>query len=48
MLFSDLLYSKNELYYMQYTQIRKFWDRDAEWGRKSVRLEELDPEWFFN
>ena len=37
----------NELYYMQYTQIRKFWDRAQSGGRKSVRLEELDPEWFF-
>lgn len=33
---------------MQYTQIRKFWDRAQSGGRKSVRLEELDPEWFFN
>ena len=32
---------------MQYTQIRKFWDRAQSGGRKSVRLEELDPEWFF-
>ncbi len=33
---------------MQYTQIRKFWDRAQSGGRKSVRLEELDPEWFFS
>ena len=39
--------ARNELYYMQYTQIRKFWDRAQSGGRKSVRLEELDPEWFF-
>ena len=32
---------------MQYTQIRKFWERTQSGGRKSVRLEELDPEWFF-
>ena len=34
--------ARNELYYMQYTQIRKFWDRAQSGGRKSVRLEELD------
>ena len=39
--------ARNELYYMQYTQIRKFWERAQSGGRKSVRLEELDPEWFF-
>ena len=39
--------ARNELYYMQYTQICKFWDRAQSGGRKSVRLEELDPEWFF-
>ena len=39
--------ARNELYYMQYIQIRKFWDRAQSGGRKSVRLEELDPEWFF-
>ena len=33
---------------MQYTQIRKFWDRAQSGGRKSVRLEELDPEWIFS
>ena len=42
-----LITARNELYYMQYTQIRKFWDRAQRGGRKSVRLEELDPEWFF-
>ena len=40
--------ARNELYYMQYTQIRKFWDRAQSGGRKSVRLEELDPEWIFS
>ena len=34
--------ARDELYYMRYRQIKKFWDRAAEGGRKSFRLEELD------
>ena len=38
--------ARDELYYMRYRQIKKFWDRAAEGGRKSFRLEELEPGWF--
>ena len=33
---------RNELYYMRFEQIKKFWDRAEQGGRKSFRLEELD------
>ena len=38
---------REELYYMRYRQIRKFWDRACQGGRKSVRFEELEPDWVF-
>ena len=38
---------RDELYYMRYEQIRKFWDRAQQGGRKSIRFEELEPDWFF-
>lgn len=38
--------SREELYYMRYRQIKHFWDRSAEGGRKSIRFEELEPGWF--
>ena len=38
--------TRNELYYMRYEQIRKFWDRAVLGGRKSFRLDELEPGWF--
>lgn len=43
-----LLYfsSKNILYYMRYEEMMKFWNRAKKGGRKSFRLEELDPEFF--
>jgi len=31
---------------MQYRQIRRFWDRAEDGGRKSFRLDELEPGWF--
>lgn len=37
---------RNELYYMRFEQIKKFWDRAEKGGRKSFRLEELEPGWF--
>ncbi len=37
---------RNELYYLTYRQMRKFWDRAAQGGRKSFRYEELDPSFF--
>ncbi len=45
--FLIIYYSKREeLYYMRYREIRKFWERAANGGRKSFRLEELDPSYF--
>lgn len=38
--------TRDELYYMRYKQIRKFWDRGKNGGRKSIRYEELEPQWF--
>ena len=38
--------TRNELYYMRYEEIERFWKRMQEGGRKSVRLEELSPEFF--
>lgn len=38
--------AREELYYMQYRQIRRFWDRAEDGGRKSFRLDELEPGWF--
>ena len=45
-----LLYfsQRNELYYMQYKEIKKFWKRAEEGGRKSFRYEELNPDFFMN
>ena len=37
---------RNELYYMQFKEILKFWKRAKEGGRKSFRYEELDPSFF--
>ncbi len=39
---------RNELYYMQYKEIKKFWKRAEEGGRKSFRYEELNPDFFMN
>ena len=38
--------ARNELYYMTYKELLKFWKRAEEGGRKSVRHEELEPEFF--
>lgn len=39
---------RDELYYMRYGQIRRFWERAVRGGRKSFRYEELEPDWFMN
>ncbi len=39
---------RNELYYMSFTEIQKFWERAQDGGRKSIRLEELNPAFFMN
>lgn len=44
-----IYYSKeNTLYYMRFLEIKKFWDRAREGGRKSIRYEELDPAYFMS
>ena len=40
--------ARNELYYMRFEEIKKFWERMENGGRKSVRFEELDPKFFMN
>ena len=37
---------RNELYYMTYRELRLFWNRALEGGRKSIRYEELNPAYF--
>lgn len=36
---------KNEIYYMPFDEIKKFWGRMEEGGRKSFTYEELDKSW---
>ena len=38
--------ARNELYYMSFAEILKFWNRAQEGGRKSIRIEELNPKYF--
>lgn len=38
---------REEFYYLTFEQLKKFWDRSQAGGRKSFRLEELDPAFFF-
>ena len=38
--------ARNELYYMPFEEIERFWNRAKEGGRKSVRYEELSPKYF--
>ena len=38
--------ARNELYYMPFHEIERFWKRSKEGGRKSVRYEELNPKYF--
>lgn len=43
--FLILLFSqRNELYYLPFQEMKRFWDRAQEGGRKSFRHEELNPE----
>ena len=37
---------RNTFYYMRFKEIKKFWDRAKEGGRKSFRYEELDNDYF--
>lgn len=38
--------ARNELYYMPFAEIQKFWNRAQEGGRKSIRYDELNPKYF--
>lgn len=38
--------AKNALYYMKYSELLKFWNRAKDGGRKSIRYEELNPNYF--
>ena len=40
--------ARNILYYMRYAEIRRFWDRAQEGGRKSFRMEELSEAYFLS
>lgn len=45
--FLILYYSaRNMLYYMRFDEIRKFWERAKQGGRKSFRMDELDQNFF--
>lgn len=37
---------RNECYYMRFTELKKFWQRAQEGGRRSILLTELNPEYF--
>lgn len=39
--------AKNLLYYMRFDELKRFWDRCQNGGRKSIRFDELDPDYFF-
>ena len=38
--------SRNEVYYMRFEEVKLFWNRAMEGGRKSFRIDELDPRFF--
>jgi len=38
--------AKNQLYYMRFAEILKFWNRALQGGRKSFRFDELDMRFF--
>ncbi len=40
--------ARNEIYYMRFEEVKTFWNRAMEGGRKSFRVEELDPRFFLN
>ena len=39
---------RNALYYMRFEEVKNFWNRGKNGGRKSVRIEELDQRFFMN
>ena len=40
--------ARNEMYYMRFEEVAKFWNRAMTGGRKSIRLEEVDPRFFYH
>lgn len=45
--FFIIFYSqKNLFYYLRFSLLSTFWERAQNGGRKSFRLEELEPEYF--
>lgn len=43
-----LFTGREELYYMRFSELNKFWGRMNAGGRKSIRYDELDPEFLFH
>ncbi|MDR1017572.1 MAG: Holliday junction resolvase RecU [Lachnospiraceae bacterium] len=37
----------NKIYYMRFEELYRFWKRSLNGGRKSFKIEELDPQFFF-
>ncbi len=37
---------RNQFYYLRLSELKKFWERAENGGRKSFRYEELEPEYF--
>lgn len=37
---------RDQFYYLRFAELKRFWERAKEGGRKSIRLEELDPDYF--
>ena len=37
---------RDQFYYLRVAELKRFWERAKEGGRKSFRLEELDPDYF--
>lgn len=37
---------RDEIYYMRYKEMLKFWNRGQNGGRKHFKYEELNPDWF--
>lgn len=40
--------ARNQAYYMRFEEVRRFWNRAMEGGRKSFRIEELVPSFFMD
>ena len=40
--------ARNRLYYMRFEELKRFWNRSKEGGRKSFRMEELEKAFFMD